>query len=393
MNKKQNVVFMGVGEVGTSIFNIYKNKIYLRPCGINNPLYIKDNLTNTLTNNLVKLLYSKVSKRSLFNNIDNTKGLYINLDIVKDTLYNHLHKELHKVVQQGIIYDNPNTSLYLKKETKKVLNKEVKKEIYKERKEENKQERNQERKQEQPFNLFLLDRNNKDELVDEDNGIYLYNDDITDIYMVHICIPYSESFVEDVTTFLNKHKPKTVVIHSTVPVGTTRQVFNKLNYNPYMAHSPVMGVHPNLIESLYTFKKIVGGIDDESAEIIMSEFLSLGIDTIKFDKSEESELAKMLSTTYYGMCIAYMEKIHDLCEKLDVDFDSVYTKTNQVYNEGYEIMDMNNVIRPVLRYMGKGIGGHCITSNAKLLTQQFKDFDSADFVLSVGKPKKPNKVK
>jgi UDP-N-acetyl-D-mannosaminuronate dehydrogenase len=147
-----------------------------------------------------------------------------------------------------------------------------------------------------------------------------------------------------------------------------------------------MGIHPHLTKSVKTFTKIVGGVTSESTKVAMEEFDSLDIETVAYNNSSESELAKLLSTTYYGMCIEFMQNAHQLCENFDLSFDNVYTKTNNIYNQGYKELGKSNVIRPILKYVGEGIGGHCITSNAKILVKQFPHYKIAKDIVDIGKP-------
>ena len=69
--------------------------------------------------------------------------------------------------------------------------------------------------------------------------------------IIHICFPYSENFVSNVDKYQRQYDPKYTIIHSTVPVGTAR--------NCSAMHSPIIGIHPSLEQSLTTFTKFIGG--------------------------------------------------------------------------------------------------------------------------------------
>ena len=134
----------------------------------------------------------------------------------------------------------------------------------------------------------------------------------------------------------------------------------------------VMGVHPVLAKSMKTFYKIIGGLDNEAVEAIASHFRDIGINCIIYDTPEDSEAAKLLSTTYYGWNILFMKKAYKFCKKHNLNFDEVYTKTNDVYNDGYTKLGMPHVIRPVLKYVDGPIGGHCIVNNFKVIKKRKK---------------------
>ena len=183
--------------------------------------------------------------------------------------------------------------------------------------------------------------------------------------VLHICIPYGESFVDTVRRYVEKYKPSYTIIHSTVTPTTTESLV--LLTGERIVHSPVRGVHPELLEGLLTFEKYVGA--DFECFDILEHLNSLGVKT-KVVSSRTSELAKLMSTTYYGMCIAWHGEMKMMCDKLEVDFEDAATNWNKGYNEGYNKLGMSHVTRPVL-YPPKRIGGHCILSNAIILKNYF----------------------
>jgi len=149
-----------------------------------------------------------------------------------------------------------------------------------------------------------------------------------------------------------------------------------------------MGVHPNLTKSIQTFKKIVGVIKPEDKQPILEHFNSIRVIPEFYNTPEDSEASKLMSTNYYGHNIRFMQEVYKFCEVNNLDFDKVYKRTNEIYNEGYTKMDMKNVRRPILKYMGEGISGHCVWENAKLTLNNPYKFIIAEEIVSVGKPKK-----
>lgn len=187
--------------------------------------------------------------------------------------------------------------------------------------------------------------------------------DIKDSYeFLHVCIPYSDHFLFDVQQAQAAYKPWITVIHSTVPIGTSE----KLD----AVHSPIRGVHPFLADSIRTFVKFFGG---PKAEVAAVPFEALGIETKIAPSSRDTEAMKLWSTTQYGISILLMQEIHKFCEDNGLDFDTVYTEGNLTYNEGYVEMGRPLVQRPVLEFLGYGIGGHCCVNNSKLLDSPFAE--------------------
>ena len=200
--------------------------------------------------------------------------------------------------------------------------------------------------------------------------------------VLNICIPYTDAFVSIVSSYILQYKPKLTIIHSTVIPGTTKQIITKVN-NSMVVHSPVRGVHPKLYEGIKTFVKVIGGETPTAVEATETHFNELEIKYEVYHNSVASELAKILCTTYYGVCIAFHNDIYQLCERYNVPFNEVATKWNTTYNEGYQKLGMSNVVRPVLYPPKDGkIGGHCVVPNAKLCKQFFESL-GLDYILNL----------
>ena len=179
-------------------------------------------------------------------------------------------------------------------------------------------------------------------------------EDVDKIDVINICIPYSKEFDRVINSY--KKTCPLVIVHSSVPVGTC----DKLD----VVHSPIRGVHPKLEEGIRTFVKYFGGRQAQQAAKI---FTDLGIKSKIFRLARTTEAIKLWDTTQYGRLIMLEKEIYEWCKKNKVDFDAVYTKANQDYNEGYTKLNMPQVVRPWLKHIPGKIGGHCINENAKLL--------------------------
>ena len=189
------------------------------------------------------------------------------------------------------------------------------------------------------------------------------------MHILHVCIPYSKEFKKVILDYNKKYNPKSIVIHSTVEVGTTKELNKKLDNK--VVHSPVRGVHPDLFPAIKTFIKYIGYEDKRLAEKIQYHFKEIGIKSEIVEDSRTTELGKLVSTTYYGIVISFTDYIDRLCQKNKLSFKEVLTDFNESYNLGYMELNMMNVMRPTL-YPPKGkIGGHCVRPNAKILKKQF----------------------
>lgn len=176
--------------------------------------------------------------------------------------------------------------------------------------------------------------------------------------VLHIAYPPVLGFVDITKRYIKKYKSELVIVHSTVPVGTT----SKIGKNA--VHSPIRGIHPHLAEGIKTFVKYFAG---EKAEEASAYFKKIRVPVKTFKKPETTELAKILDTTYYGWNIIFAKEVARICEEEGLDFDDVYTTPNKDYNEGYMKLGKENVVRPVLKATPGKIGGHCVVPNCDLL--------------------------
>jgi len=217
----------------------------------------------------------------------------------------------------------------------------------------------------------------------------LYSHDLYDLHLVdvdsptcqcscdilHICFPYSESFVAEVEKYISQVSPRLAVIHSTVHPGTCDKIaFEGLVY------SPVVGIHPHLHKCLKIFKKFVAGKNKVSAIEACKHFAELGIGTLTFKCCKSLETAKTLCTLYYGMCIAFHDEVNELCQREGLDYAEVMTLWNSEYNSGYKKLGKMNVVRPVLSPAHGKIGGHCVIPNAQMIADYFSS-PIVDYVL------------
>lgn len=191
------------------------------------------------------------------------------------------------------------------------------------------------------------------------------------IDILHVCIPYSASLIGNVIDVIQQSQPKLVIIDATVAPGTTRALAEAAKVD--VVHSPIMGVHPNLAEYQTQFTKVVGALSDQAFEIARDHWIDLGApEVVRFDSPEDSELAKLLSTTYYGWNIIFNKLVKAITEKSRTNFEQVYTQFNEIYNQGYAA-SLPHVRRPVLKHVEGPIGGHCVIPNINILASKFDE--------------------
>lgn len=209
--------------------------------------------------------------------------------------------------------------------------------------------------------------------------------------VAHVCFPWGSEFVGNVYEYHRRLDGPLTIIHSTVPVGTTRAVHDLIAPDPHqngVVHSPIHGQHPHLARGIKTFLKYVGGVSESDVTHALGYFLRHGLRAYPVSSPEASELSKLLCTAQYGWQIILCKEIAAICKMHGVPFDEAYTAWNREYNRSYPELHPRathadggqaaiDVHRSVLYPTPGPIGGHCVVPNAKLLdswlTQMIRD--------------------
>jgi hypothetical protein len=181
--------------------------------------------------------------------------------------------------------------------------------------------------------------------------------------VLHVCIPWSATFIETVTGYADTHRATLVVVHSTVPVGTCDE-------NGWV-HSPIRGRHPNLYDGITRFVKHVGG---DRAKDVAKILDHCGIPTMTHEKAATTEAGKLWELVQFGLQVAIQKDIFAWCEVNGLDGNEVYTDFAHSYNVGYQALGESRFTRPLITpEADPRIGGHCVVTNAEHLNSVWAD--------------------
>jgi UDP-2-acetamido-3-amino-2,3-dideoxy-glucuronate N-acetyltransferase len=175
------------------------------------------------------------------------------------------------------------------------------------------------------------------------------------VTVLHVCFPFTcvgGSFVEAVQQWQTRLTPQLTIVHSTVPVGTTRQLDRAV-------HSPVLGDHTNMAASLRAFVKWVGG---PLAAAAARHLEAAGFRCHVVATPEETELLKLMCLAKYGVSLAFAQYQADVCEQYGIDAADVLA-----WDENYNRHVDPQKHRPLLTPPGRSIGGHCVIPGTHLL--------------------------
>jgi len=183
------------------------------------------------------------------------------------------------------------------------------------------------------------------------------------IVVMHICYPYSDRFVEDTVAYIERFQPALVLIESTVKPGTTDAIWErvKTSVRTHIVHSPERGRKADGWKwCLFTYTKFIGGVTPQAAVTASCYYSGLGFKTHVCRGPKETEFAKLIDVTYYGLGIAWFQELQRICEKHRVSLLDIekFIHTTTIESGGKHA-------KPI--YTGGFIGGHCVIPAAKML--------------------------
>lgn len=198
--------------------------------------------------------------------------------------------------------------------------------------------------------------------------------EMTDPDVLHVCFPYTDSFVDDLTRYITLLNPKHVIIYSTLPIGTCEKVGDRV------VHSPVEGVHPHLADSIMFMERWLGYNNKEESYFFNKYFRDMGFRTKLVNSTRFTEALKLLSTTEYGINIEFARYKKMVADEIGMDFE-LTKEWNLAYNKLYKNLGMDERNKKYVLDAPNGPkGGHCVTPNARLLHEDFP----SDFTRIVG---------
>jgi UDP-N-acetyl-D-glucosamine dehydrogenase len=193
-------------------------------------------------------------------------------------------------------------------------------------------------------------------------------------------LSYIERAARDVAPHLREGQ--LVVLESTTYPGTTREILlplleegSGLKAGPdfRVAFSPERVDPGNHTFTTKTTPKIVGGIDNASAEAAAALYRKAIDEVHVVSTPEAAELTKLLENIFRSVNIALVNELAQLCDRMDID---VWEVVEAAATKPFGFMSF----KP-----GPGLGGHCIPIDPFYLTWKAREFDfSTRFVELAG---------
>jgi len=199
--------------------------------------------------------------------------------------------------------------------------------------------------------------------------------DNSDIIFIAVGTPIRDDASVDVQSVLNaasdiaRHMKsyKTIVIKSTVPVGTGQQVKTVLQEVLSSRHldipfdvvsNPEFLREGSAVQDFLHPDRIVIGSESERTLQIMKDVYRLNEVPFVETSIETAEMIKYASNAFLAMKITFMNELANVCENVGANVQQVA-----------QAMGMDKRISPLFLNPGPGIGGSCFPKDVRTLAQ------------------------
>lgn len=175
-------------------------------------------------------------------------------------------------------------------------------------------------------------------------------------------LEYIENASRSILPFLKKGD--TLILRSTVPVGTSRNLVAKMiesetelvpGKDIYFGFVPERTVEGNAMHEQKYIPQVVGALNKESVKKIARLFSTFNKQLIHVPDIEHAELCKIIDNTYRDVTFAYANQMAMICEELGLDFNIIRQTCN------------NNYSRNNIPAASPGVGGACLTKDPYIL--------------------------
>ena len=205
-------------------------------------------------------------------------------------------------------------------------------------------------------------------------------EDLNRVNIVFICVPtpfikerqgFDLSYVEK--TVENLTGEKIVVIKSTVLPGTTEDLQKKYPQHTFLFNPEFLVEERAVADMLNPDRQIVGYTEQskEFAESILRILPKAPYEKVM--PATEAEMVKYFGNTFLAVKVIFGCQMHELCQKLGVDYDIVREAASADERIGPSHLDVRHG-----GYMG--YGGKCLPKDTRALIQ-FADASGVDLRL------------
>jgi len=193
-----------------------------------------------------------------------------------------------------------------------------------------------------------------------------------DIYVIAVGTPVDENHrpvlthVEEAARSVGRvlKVGDTVMLRSTVPLGTTRRVVLPIleqesglqgGKDFSLVFAPERTIAGRAIKELHTLPQIIGSLDPQGAEVTAALYREITPTIVMVDSLEAAEIVKLINNAFRDTIFSFSNEIALLCERYQLDAFKIIDAAN----EGYP--------RDLIPQPSPGVGGVCLKKDPYLL--------------------------
>ena len=215
--------------------------------------------------------------------------------------------------------------------------------------------------------LYIYDPNNK-EYSSVEQKIKTYNSDIIfinvptnlkngqlDLSIINECLFSYRAH--------NVNKNSTIVIKSTIPVGTCRELSTKHCLSNLVFNPEFLSERTAMQDFINEKELYLAGPKQHTKKVkdLYSKFYdhhNNGLDIFQTESWEEIELLKLARNTFYGIKVSYCNHLYNLCENIGID----YSKFREHFARGEWVGQQHTMVPgPDKKF---GYGGKCLPKDS-----------------------------
>jgi len=197
-----------------------------------------------------------------------------------------------------------------------------------------------------------------------------------DVFIIAVPTPIKEDktadmrFVESAVKMIVPYleKGNTVILESTSPPGTVEKLMcpileeTGLNIyeDLYIAHSPERVIPGKILIELVENNRIVGGINEASAEKVKRLYESFVKGEIYTTDATTAEMCKLMENTFRDVNISLANELGMICEQMGINAWEV-------------IRFANKHPRVFIHQPGPGVGGHCLAVDPWFIVEKYPE--------------------
>lgn len=194
-----------------------------------------------------------------------------------------------------------------------------------------------------------------------------------DVYVISVGTPVAKKhndnsplpildYIKDLSINLGKKLTpgNLVILRSTVPTGTTRNVVIpllekhsglKCGYDFHLSFAPERTAEGKALKELRELPQIIGGVNEDSVEATAALFRELTPTIVRVSSLEAAEMVKLINNSFRDIVFSYSNYVTQIASQYNLDVVEIIKAANQGYP------------RDPVPLPSPGVGGPCLTKD------------------------------